>query len=99
MLTQLWVLCHRQQQRQRPLEAFFGTEENFNHIARITSVLTEEAAHKERSSTAFHHLKTASEGDIKHLKTASEGFPPDLLHDLFEGVVPVEIAHCLKVSD
>ncbi|XP_054604175.1 uncharacterized protein [Nothobranchius furzeri] len=88
MLTQLWVLCHRQQQRQRPLEAFFGTEENFNHIARITSVLTEEAAHKERSSTAFHHLKTAS-----------EGFPPDLLHDLFEGVVPVEIAHCLKVSD
>nr|XP_054604470.1 uncharacterized protein LOC129165387 isoform X1 [Nothobranchius furzeri] len=96
MLTQLWVLCYRQQQRQRPLEAFFGTEESFNHIARITSVLTEEAAHKERSSTAFHHLKTASEGDIKHLKTASEGFPPDLLHDLFEGVVPVEIAHCLK---
>ncbi|CAI5678290.1 unnamed protein product [Oreochromis niloticus] len=24
------------------------------------------------------------------------GFPPDLLHDLFEGVVPVELAHCLK---
>lgn len=24
------------------------------------------------------------------------GFPPDILHDLFEGVVPVELAHCLK---
>lgn len=24
------------------------------------------------------------------------GFPPDLLHDLFEGVVPVELAHCIK---
>lgn len=24
------------------------------------------------------------------------GFPPDLLHDLLEGVVPVEIALCLK---
>lgn len=24
------------------------------------------------------------------------GFPPDALHDLFEGVVPVELAHCLK---
>ncbi|KAK0148422.1 hypothetical protein N1851_011247 [Merluccius polli] len=24
------------------------------------------------------------------------GFPPDVLHDLFEGVVPVELAHCLK---
>ncbi|KAF7656394.1 hypothetical protein LDENG_00041990 [Lucifuga dentata] len=24
------------------------------------------------------------------------GFPPDILHDLFEGVIPVELAHCLK---
>lgn len=24
------------------------------------------------------------------------GFPPDILHDLFEGVVPVELAHSLK---
>lgn len=24
------------------------------------------------------------------------GFPPDILHDLFEGVVPVEMPHCLK---
>lgn len=24
------------------------------------------------------------------------GFPPDVLHDLFEGVVPVELAQCLK---
>lgn len=24
------------------------------------------------------------------------GFPPDLLHDLLEGVVPVELAHYLK---
>lgn len=24
------------------------------------------------------------------------GFPPDILHDLFEGVVPVELPHCLK---
>lgn len=24
------------------------------------------------------------------------GFPPDILHDLFEGVVPVELARCLK---
>ena len=24
------------------------------------------------------------------------GFPPDILHDLFEGVVPVELALCLK---
>ena len=24
------------------------------------------------------------------------GFPPDRLHDLFEGVVPVDLPHCLK---
>lgn len=23
------------------------------------------------------------------------GYPPDLLHDLFEGLVPVELAQCL----
>ncbi|KAF0047693.1 hypothetical protein F2P81_001326 [Scophthalmus maximus] len=27
---------------------------------------------------------------------AVTGFPPDILHDLFEGLVPVELAHCLK---
>lgn len=25
------------------------------------------------------------------------GFPPDFLHDLFEGVISVELAHCVKV--
>ena len=25
------------------------------------------------------------------------GYPPDILHDLFEGIVPLEIALCLKV--
>lgn len=24
------------------------------------------------------------------------GYPPDILHDLFEGIVPVELAHCLR---
>lgn len=24
------------------------------------------------------------------------GFPPDILHDMFEGVIPVKLAHCLK---
>ncbi len=24
------------------------------------------------------------------------GFPPDIVHDLFEGVVPVDLAHSLK---
>ncbi|KAI3373747.1 hypothetical protein L3Q82_022343, partial [Scortum barcoo] len=26
-------------------------------------------------------------------------FPPDVLHDLLEGVVPVELAHCLKAEE
>ncbi|XP_063063802.1 uncharacterized protein LOC134456364 [Engraulis encrasicolus] len=29
-------------------------------------------------------------------RTANPGFPPDLLHDLLEGVVPVELALCLQ---
>lgn len=24
------------------------------------------------------------------------GFPPDVLHDLFEGIVPVELARCIQ---
>lgn len=24
------------------------------------------------------------------------GYPPDLIHDIFEGIIPVELAHCLK---
>ena len=30
----------------------------------------------------------------KHL---SHAYPPDVLHDSFEGVVPVELAHCLAL--
>lgn len=25
------------------------------------------------------------------------GYPPDIVHDLFEGVVPVELAHCFAL--
>lgn len=25
------------------------------------------------------------------------GYPPDLAHDVFEGIIPVELAHCLTV--
>lgn len=27
----------------------------------------------------------------------TEGFPPDLAHDLFEGIVPFELAECFKI--
>ncbi len=27
----------------------------------------------------------------------STGYPPDSAHDLFEGILPVELAHCLNV--
>jgi hypothetical protein len=33
--------------------------------------------------------------NLKHFSTIG-GFPPDLLHDLLEGVVPVEVALCLQ---
>ncbi len=35
----------------------------------------------------------------KHLTHfhVSTGYPPDVLHDLFEGVVPVELAHCISL--
>lgn len=34
----------------------------------------------------------------KHLSHfhVTTGYPPDILHDLFEGVVPVELAHCIS---
>lgn len=25
------------------------------------------------------------------------GYPPDVMHDVFEGIVPVELAHCLAL--
>lgn len=58
------------------------------------------------------HLKTAEENSlsnyygVKRKCALSEklthfyvtsGFPPDIVHDLFEGIVPVEIALCLNV--
>lgn len=33
---------------------------------------------------------------LSHFKVTT-GFPPDLVHDVFEGIVPVEIALCLSV--
>ncbi|KAK7896827.1 hypothetical protein WMY93_022152 [Mugilogobius chulae] len=32
---------------------------------------------------------------LKHGSYSMTGFPPDVLHDLLEGVVPVELALCL----
>ncbi|KAL7832650.1 hypothetical protein SRHO_G00296680 [Serrasalmus rhombeus] len=33
---------------------------------------------------------------IQETNTQQPGFPPDILHDLLEGVIPVELALCLK---
>ena len=33
---------------------------------------------------------------LSHFKVTS-GFPPDLAHDLFEGIVPVKLAECFGV--
>ena len=35
-------------------------------------------------------------GNLKHFHVMT-GYPPDILHDLFEGIVPVELARCLSV--
>lgn len=58
------------------------------------------------------HLKTLEENslancyDVTRKCVLSEklshcnvttGFPPDIAHDLFEGIVPFEISHCLTV--
>lgn len=58
------------------------------------------------------HLKTMTENSLNHccgVKSTcvlseklchfnvTSGFPPDIVHDLFEGIVPVEIALCLTV--
>jgi hypothetical protein len=32
---------------------------------------------------------------LQHFHTTT-GFPPDILHDLFEGIVPVELALCIQ---
>lgn len=29
--------------------------------------------------------------------SVNEGYPPDVMHDVFEGIVPVELAHCLAL--
>lgn len=34
--------------------------------------------------------------NLAHFNVLS-GYPPDIMHDVFEGVVPVELAHCLHV--
>lgn len=31
---------------------------------------------------------------LRHFSVLT-GYPPDLMHDIFEGIVPVELAHCL----
>lgn len=55
------------------------------------------------------HVKKASENNTQYLGVKQDcvfakrlshfhvvsGFPPDIAHDLFEGIVPVEVAHCL----
>lgn len=53
------------------------------------------------------HVQTAKENEsfccgvkrqcvlTEHL--VSTGYPPDIVHDLFEGVVPVELACCLSL--
>lgn len=57
--------------------------------------------------TLFKKQENGSEEDcgVKHSCVLSDRlsyfhpipeFPPDILHDLFEGVVPVELVHCLK---
>lgn len=57
------------------------------------------------------HVKTASESGascfgVKNHCIITEtlthfsihtGYPPDIMHDVFEGIVPVELAHCLGV--
>lgn len=63
---------------------------------------------KDLYNTLFQEIKTNGSGEnygVKHSCIISDhlshfhpitGFPPDLRHDLLEGVVPVELTHCLK---
>lgn len=47
--------------------------------------------------THFHGVKKACPltKQLSHFSFV-RGYPPDLLHDLFEGIVPSELAHCLN---
>lgn len=50
------------------------------------------------SGTSYFGVKRGCPftGALSHFHVVS-GYPPDIAHDLFEGIVPVEIAHCLKL--
>lgn len=57
------------------------------------------------------HLEAVREGEVPHFGVkgvcvlserlsyfnVTTGFPPDIAHDLFEGIIPVEVALCLAV--
>jgi len=53
---------------------------------------------EEQSLTNFCGVKRTCvlSETLSHFKLTA-GFPPDLVHDLFEGIVPAEIALCLSV--
>lgn len=63
---------------------------------------------KDLHNASVQEIQTNGSGEhrgVKHSCVFSDhlsyfhpttGFPPDILHDLFEGVVPVELALCLK---
>ena len=47
------------------------------------------------------HVKSAQETDTNcehlHHFYVNTGYPPYLVHDLFEGIVPFELALCLRI--
>ncbi|XP_059195156.1 uncharacterized protein LOC131976241 [Centropristis striata] len=81
-----------------------ATSEQFQ----ATEVRDEEFVQRTKASHDVHvqnALKNGSEFGVKHdcvLREALEyfhpitGFPPDILHDLLEGIVPIELALCIK---
>ncbi|XP_063051202.1 uncharacterized protein LOC134445957 [Engraulis encrasicolus] len=56
--------------------------------------------HCRQLSSKYQSQELMKKPDIADIafqpRTANPGFPPDLLHDLLEGVVPVELALCLQ---
>lgn len=76
----------------------------------ISEVSEGEFSMRKKETHDLHVQKVVQEENVAHLGVVGEcplskalqhfhtvtGFPPDILHDLFEGVVPVELALCIR---
>ncbi|XP_070410106.1 uncharacterized protein [Nothobranchius furzeri] len=54
------------------------------------------SAHQNGSSCCGVKRQCVITKNLAHFSVQT-GYPPDLMHDVFEGIVPVELAHCLSL--